>query len=102
MTQSDDGQGKLYTRFVSALKLIQYFGYFVVVALSSLNAYSFFSASAAQGGVQPVAIFGIILQTAVTLIFVYVITQALIAIVDLLSRIERNTRGRAVSTTESE
>lgn len=34
MTQGNSEQGKLYTRFISNLKRIQYFGYFLVVAFS--------------------------------------------------------------------
>lgn len=97
MAQNDANQGKLYTRFVSTLKLIQYFGYFVVAVFYVLLANSYFQNSAAQGGVQPLAVLlNIILPAVITVIFIYVITQSLIAVVDLLSRIERNTRVETV------
>ncbi len=86
MTETNPKPNRLYTRFISVLKIIQYIGFFIVVLLSILPAV--FN----RGLVPPVAIFGIVLQAAIGCLIIFFFTQGLIAIVDLLSRIEHNTR----------
>ncbi len=86
MAQPDSKPHRLYTRFISILRIIQYVGFFFVVVLSLLPVFL------SRGLVPPVAIIGIVLQAVIGSVFVYLITQGLIAIVDLLSRIEHNTR----------
>ncbi len=86
MAQPDSKPNRLYTRFISILRIIQYVGYFIVVFLSLLPVFL------SRGLVPPVAIVGIVLQSVIGCAFVYLFTQGLIAIVDLLSRIEQNTR----------
>ena len=82
---------RLYTRFISILKIIQYIGYSVVVFFSLTFVFL-------TGGIQsffpPIAIVLILLQATLGCLIIYVITQGLIAIVDLLSRIEQNTRSQ--------
>ncbi len=84
---SDSNQNRLYTRFINILKIIQFIAYFIVVI------YSLFSARLLSFALQAWAFFIIFLILALMgCIIVYIITQGLIAIIDLLSRIERNTR----------
>ncbi|MEQ8752710.1 MAG: hypothetical protein RID09_04210 [Coleofasciculus sp. G1-WW12-02] len=98
MTQGNSEQGKLYTRFISNLKRIQYFGYFLVVAFSLIFLFGtgFFQVRTAGANILAVVfpLLVVVLQGIIGCLTVYVITQALIAIVDLLSRIELNTRSR--------
>lgn len=94
MAQTNSNHVRLYTRFISILKIIQYIGYFIVVLLSFL----FFVVTGNVIAFTPVAnilfiyIIYILLQAAIGCVIVYIFTQALIAVIDLLSRIEHNTR----------
>jgi NADH:ubiquinone oxidoreductase subunit 6 (subunit J) len=90
MAQNNANQGRLYTRFISVLKILQYVGYFVVVFFSFIMV--FLTGGALPTGFSPLLLIPLLVQTIVGCIMVYVITQGLIAIVDLLSRIEQNTR----------
>jgi hypothetical protein len=84
---SDSNQNRLYTRFINILKIIQFIGYFIVVL------YSLFPARLLSFAVPAWAVFVVFLILPLMgCIIVYIITQGLIAIIDLLSRIERNTR----------
>jgi hypothetical protein len=91
MAETPSNSVRLYTRFISILKIIQYIGYSVVV---------FFSLTFVllTGGFQsffpPIALVIILLQATLGCLIIYVITQGLIAIIDLLSRIEQNTRSQ--------
>lgn len=86
MAQTNSKPNRLYTRFISILKIIQYVGFFFVVLNSILPVFL------NRGAVPPIAIVSIVLQVVIGSLFVYFFTQGLIAIVDLLSRIEHNTR----------
>jgi hypothetical protein len=81
MAQGNSERSRLYTRFIVVLKAIQYLCYFVVVAFSFIG---FF--------VIGIPFIVILLQAIAVCLSFYVPTQSLIAIIDLLSRIERNTR----------
>ena len=90
MGQTNSNPVRLYTQFILPLKIIQYLGYFVVVFLG-LMYLVFFTGISPQGSLAPVALV-FLLQASIGCGMIYVVTQALIAIVDLLSRIEQNTR----------
>ena len=79
-----------YTRFIRILKIIQYLGFFVVVLLGFLIL-DLVSYYLRQSFLAVVALV-FLLQASFGCGTIYVVTQALIAIVDLLSRIEQNTR----------
>jgi hypothetical protein len=74
-------QPKLYTGFVATLKLLQVLGYFIAVVFSLSQTYQ------SSGGI----FLGIILSLTSCFV-IYISTQGLTAVIDLLSRIERNTR----------
>jgi len=89
MEPTNSNPVRLYTRFILILKIIQYLGFFVVVLLGLILGFA--------GGVfrqSPLAIVALLflLQASFGCGMIGVVTQALIAIVDLLSRIEQNTR----------
>jgi len=89
MGQTNSNPVRLYTQFILLLKIIQYLGFFVVVLLGLILGFA--------GGLfrqSPLAIVALLflLQASFGCGIIYVVTQALIAIVDLLSRIEKNTR----------
>ncbi len=89
MEPTNSNPARLYTRFILILKIIQYLGFFVVVLLGLIFGFA--------GGVfrqSPLAIVALLflLQASFGCGMIYVVTQALIAFVDLLSRIEKNTR----------
>lgn len=90
MAQNNSNQGRLYTRFISVLKILQFVGYFAVVFLSFIVV--FLTGGALSGGFSPLVLIPLLLQATIGCTMVYVVTQGLIAIVDLLSRIEQNTR----------
>ncbi|MEQ9356591.1 hypothetical protein [Coleofasciculus chthonoplastes] len=98
MTQGNSEQGKLYTRFISNLKKIQYFGYFLIVAFCLIFLFGTGFLQVRTAGANILALvfplLVVLLQSIIGCLTVYIITQALIAIVDLLSRIELNTRSR--------
>ncbi len=91
MGQTNSNPVRLYTRFIRILKIIQYVGYFLVVAFSGLLIFGF-GRGLSPEGVAPLALVVFLLQASIGCGMIYVVTQALIAIVDLLSRIEQNTR----------
>ena len=83
MGQTNSNPVRLYTRFILILKIIQYLGFFVVVF------WGFAGGLFRQGSLTPLAlVFFLLLASGM----IGVVTQVLIAIVDLLSRIEQNTR----------
>ena len=90
MGQTNSNPVRPYSRFILMLKIIQFFGYFVVVLFSLI--FSFFAGGIFLGGSSPLALVPFLLQASIGCGTIYVITQGLIAIVDLLSRIEQNTR----------
>jgi hypothetical protein len=90
MGQTNSNPVRLYTRFILILKIIQYLGFFVVVLLG-LMYLGFTQGMSPQGSLAPLALV-FLLQASIGCGMIYVVTQALIAIVDLLSRIEQNTR----------
>lgn len=90
MGQTNSNPVRLYTRFILILKIIQYLGFFVVVLLG-LMYLGFVRGMSPQGSLAPLALV-FLLQASIGCGMIYVVTQALIAIVDLLSRIEQNTR----------
>jgi hypothetical protein len=91
MGQTNSNPVRLYTRYIRILKIIQYFGYFfVVVFLGLILALAWPGYGPPPGTLSPPLPFVFFLLLASGM--VGVVTQALIAIVDLLSRIEQNTR----------
>lgn len=79
-------QNRLYKGLITTLKILQFVGY-VFVALYSFVLVALFSGFYGQfGGILALISF------IIGCISVYVTTQVLIAIIDLLSRIEENTR----------
>ena len=87
MGQTNSNPIRLYTDFIRIVKIIQYLGYFVVVFWGFLI-FGF----TGRIILQPLALVVFLLQASIGCGMIYVVTQALIAIVDLLSRIEQNTR----------
>ena len=85
--QTNSNPVSLYSQFIRVLKIIQYLGYFVVVFWGFLI-FGF----TGRIILQPLALVVFLLQASIGCGMIYVVTQALIAIVDLLSRIEQNTR----------
>jgi len=85
--QTNSNPVRLYSQFIRVLKIIQYLGYFVVVFWGFLI-FGF----TGRIILQPLALVVFLLQASIGCGMIYVVTQALIAIVDLLSRIEQNTR----------
>lgn len=86
MASNNPNANRLYTQFISSLKIIQYFGYFIVVGFSLLWGSGVLMLHPIIGFIT------IVLSAGFGCLSVYVVTQSLIAIVDLLSRIEHNTR----------
>lgn len=71
-------QNRLYTGLINSFQILQFLGYFIVIISGYLRfTYNFNS---------------FLIYVVIICIFIYMITQSLIAIIDLLSRIERNTR----------
>ncbi|HAG80983.1 MAG TPA: hypothetical protein DCL61_07370 [Cyanobacteria bacterium UBA12227] len=93
MTQGNSEQGRLYTRFISILRVIQYLGYALVVVFSLVFIGSL--RIAAPGLQLSLPLLLLLLQVGFACVLVYISTQGLIAVVDLLSRIEINTRLRS-------
>lgn len=83
LSSVNDNQNRLYTRLISTLKIIQFIGYFIVVLYFLLFLFSRLS------GLVTLFAFVWVLISCVS---IYITTAVLIAIIDLLSRIERNTR----------
>lgn len=90
MAPNNSSPNRLYTRFILIVKVIQYLGYFIVVFFSF--SFLFLTGGLVRAGIPPLALIGIILQATIGCAIVYIFTQGLIAILDLLSRIEKNTR----------
>ncbi len=82
---SGSNQSKLYTGLIATLRIIQFIGYFIVF-LTVL----FILGTPSYGFGIPS--FFSVLWALIACIFIYIYTQVWIAIIDLLSRIERNTR----------
>lgn len=87
MSQTPLPTTRLYTRFIKTLKIIQYVGYGIVVLFGVLS----IGFSLSAGTLNFIQLLALV-QIAIALGIIYVITQGLIAVVDLLSRIEQNTR----------
>lgn len=81
---------RLYTRLVTTLKILQVVGFFIVV-IFFLIIFSIFGRALTFGGGNIFILLPLIYLT-IPCIIIYILTAALIAIIDLLSRIERNTR----------
>jgi len=90
MGQTNSNPVRLYTRFILILKIIQYLGFFVVVLLGFLI-FGLVQFYLRESYLAVVALV-FLLQASIGCGMIYVVTQALIASVDLLSRIEQNTR----------
>jgi hypothetical protein len=91
MEPTNSNSVRLYTRFIRILKIIQYLGYFfVVVFLGLILALAWPGYVSPPGSISPPLPFVFLLLLASGM--VGVVIQALIAMVDLLSRIEQNTR----------
>ena len=86
MAPNNPNPNRLYTGFISSLKIIQYLGYFTVVGISLMWGIGGFTFHPIIGFIA------IVLPSGFGCLSFYVVTQGLIAIVDLLSRIEHNTR----------
>jgi hypothetical protein len=82
---------RLHTRFIKTLKIIQYAGY-LIVGLFGVLSIGFSLYSGTVGFIQLVAL----VQIAIALGIIYIATQGMIAIIDLLSRIEQNTRSSSM------
>lgn len=87
---SGSNQNRLYTRLITTLKIIQYIGYFFV-AVVFIGIFSLFG-QFTSFGINNIVFFVYLLYALITCISIYITIQVLIAIIDLLSRIERNTR----------
>ncbi len=83
-------ENRLYTGLVTTLKMLQLFG-FLIVVIFFIVIFSIYS-QALSFGTPNIFIFLPFLSIIITCIIIYILTAALIAIIDLLSRIERNTR----------
>jgi 4-hydroxybenzoate polyprenyltransferase len=90
MGQTNSNPVRLYSRFILILKIIQYLGFFVVVLLGFLI-FGLVQFYLRESYLAVVALV-FLLQASIGCGMIYVVTQALIASVDLLSRIEQNTR----------
>jgi len=89
MGQTNSNPVRLYTRFIGILKIIQYLGFFLVALWGLFS--GFVAGMFRQSSLATVALV-FLLYLSIGCAMIYVVTQALIAIVDLLSRIEKNTR----------
>jgi hypothetical protein len=87
---TDTNHNRLYSRFIKILKIIQYLGY-SLVAIYVVFFVGLLTLTPAPG-FNVIGLVFALLWALIGFIFVYVTTQSVIAIVDLLSRIERNTR----------
>ena len=89
MGQTNSNPVRLYTRFIRILTIIQYIGYFFVVVSLGLILALALPGGRSEPDFSPLPlVFLLLLASGI----IGVVTQALIAIVDLLSRIEQNTR----------
>ncbi|HEY9749062.1 MAG TPA: hypothetical protein V6C63_10305 [Allocoleopsis sp.] len=85
MHETKYSEGKLYIGFVATLKTIQFLGYLAV-----------FSAGIIVGSQSDNLVSGVVLSIVICF-FIYISTQGVIAIIDLLSHIEINSRNIAAS-----
>lgn len=85
LPNNSSNQNRLYTRFLTNLKILQFVGYFIVVAING-------SVLFVNRGFASQFFFFSLFNVLISCVVIYVITEALRAIIDLLSRIERNTR----------
>jgi hypothetical protein len=83
-------ENRLYTRLVTTLKILQFVGFFIVV-ICFIVIFSIFGQALSFGGANVFILLPLI-SFIIPCIIIYIMTAALIAIIDLLSRIERNTR----------
>ncbi len=83
-------ENRLYTRLVTTLKILQFVGFFIVV-IFFIVIFSIFGQALSFGGTNIFILLPLI-YVIIPCIIIYILTAALIAIIDLLSRIERNTR----------
>lgn len=87
---SSPNDNRLYTRLIKTLKILQFIGYFIVVVYCFII-FSMFGQSLILTGFS-IILFGYLINAVIACIIIYIFTAVLIAIIDLLSRIERNTR----------
>ncbi|KOP27016.1 hypothetical protein AMR41_06555 [Hapalosiphon sp. MRB220] len=87
---NSSNQNRLYTRLISILKILQFVGYFIVI-VSFVIQLSFFQSLSFQS-YNIAILLGALLYLVISCIILYTFTEVLIAIIDLLSRIEKNTR----------
>jgi len=88
MGQTNSNPVRVYTRFIRILTIIQYLGYFFVVVFLGLIL-AFAGGVSQPGSLSPLPLVFLLLLASG---MIGVVSQVLIAIVDLLSRIEQNTR----------
>ncbi|MBD2026071.1 hypothetical protein H6F80_17000 [Leptolyngbya sp. FACHB-711] len=89
MTPENLESERLYTRFVAIAKTLQIVGCLLIVAIVVF----FLTSVRVVGAPVPLSLIMVLFLLIVVLIgIIYLATQGLIAIVDLLSRIEQNTR----------
>ncbi len=90
---SNSNQNRLYTRLITTLKILQFIGYFLVVVYLIVVCSMFGLTLGAIGvGFFSIALLGSLIPVVFGCMIVYIFIATLIAIIDLLSRIERNTR----------
>ncbi|TBR58964.1 hypothetical protein B4U84_24150 [Westiellopsis prolifica IICB1] len=87
---NSSNQNRLYTRLITILRILQFVGYFIVI-VSFVIQFSFFRSLSFQS-YNGAILLGALLYLVISCIMVYIFTEVLIAIIDLLSRIEKNTR----------
>lgn len=87
-------ENRLYTRLVTTLKILQFVGFFIVVIffIVIFSVFGQFVGQFVRFGTGNIFIFLPFISIIITCIIIYILTAALTAIIDLLSRIERNTR----------
>lgn len=88
LPSNNSNENRLYTKLISNLKKLQFIGYLIVVVLNLLAVFltrGFF-------GLLSSYFFYCLFKAAISCAFIYITTEVLMAILDLLSRIERNTR----------
>jgi hypothetical protein len=90
---SSPNGNRLYTRLITTLKILQFFGFFITV-IFFIVIFSAYSQALIYSTPNIVNFFFLLplIYIIITCIIVYILTAALIAIIDLLSRIEKNTR----------
>ncbi len=89
---SSPNENRLYTRLITTLKIVQFVGYFIVIVLSFVL-FSIFNSTLYFGfGGFNIIVFVYLIYVGAICIIINIFTAVLIAIIDLLSRIERNTR----------